>query len=159
MKDSTTIIYEAILQKLEKLIMAVESMHTPSLSFGTGVLMHTKEIHTIQAIGRHSGINVTRLAKQTEVTKGAVSQIINKLVRKGLVRKTRTPCNEKEVILELTNLGWIGFHNHEKFHLDTLEIARQYYGDQLDSKLESMNSAVDDISRMLSEYEKRKKQE
>jgi len=150
-----TVIYEDILKKLEKVIVMMEAMHTPSLSFGTGVLMHTKEIHTIQAIGRYSGINVTKLAEQTGVTKGAVSQTLNKLVRKGLVRKTHLPGNNKEVILELTDLGWIGFRNHDKFHMDTLEIARQYYGDQLQNKLESIDLAVNDIYKMLSEYIKR----
>ena len=158
MKDTTTV-YEEILHKLEKVIVMTESMHTPSLSFGTGVLMHTKEIHTVQAIGRHSGINVTKLAEQAGVTKGAVSQTINKLVRKGLVRKTHAPGNEKEVILELTDLGWVGFQNHEKFHMDTLDIARQYYGDQIKSKLERINLAVDDIYKMLNEYDKRKRKE
>ena len=158
MRDITSI-YEEILQKLEKVIVMAESMHTPSLSFGTGILMHTKEIHTVQAIGRHSGINVTKLAEQAGVTKGAVSQTINKLVRKGLVRKTHAPGNEKEVILELTDLGWVGFQNHEKFHMDTLDIAREYYGDQLESKLERINLVADDIYRMLNEYEKRRKME
>ena len=154
-----TEIYEEILQKLERVITIMESMHTPSFSFGTGVLMHNKEIHTVQAIGRHSGINITKLAEHTGVTKGAVSQTINKLVRKGLVRKTHMPGNEKEVILELTVLGWVGFQNHEKFHMDTIDIARQYYGDQLGSKLESINLSVDDIYKMLNEYEKRRKME
>jgi DNA-binding MarR family transcriptional regulator len=157
--NDVTAIYEEILQKLEKVIVMIESMHTPSLSFGTGVLMHTKEIHTVQAIGRHPGINVTKLAEQSGVTKGAVSQTISKLVRKGLVRKTHAPGNEKEVILELTDLGWVGFQNHEKFHMDTLDMARQYYGDQLGSKLESIDLAVDSIYTMLTEYEKRRKME
>ena len=158
MKDITTL-YEEILQKLEKVIVMVESMHTPSFSFGTGILMHTKEIHTIQAIGRHPGINVTKLAEYAGVTKGAVSQTINKLVKKSLVRKTRTPGNDKEVVLELTDLGLIGFQNHEKFHMETLDMAREYYGDQLESKLERINSAADDIYKMLNEYEKRRKKE
>ena len=155
MNDITTF-YEEILQKLEQAIIRVESMHTPSLSFGTGVLMHTKEIHTVQSIGRHPGMNVTRLAEHAGVTKGAVSQTVNKLVRKGLVRKTRAPGNAKEVVMELTDLGWIGFHNHEKFHMDTLDIAREYYGDQLRSKLERINLAMDDINIMLNKYEKRR---
>ena len=154
MKD-TAAIYEEILEKLEKIIMLTESMHTPSLSFGTGKLMHTKEIHTIQAIGRYPGINVTRLAEQMAVTKGAVSQTISKLVKKGLVRKRKIFGNRKEVVLELTDLGWIGYNNHEKFHMDTLGVARQYYGDQLQGKLEKINSSVDDMYIMLNEYKKR----
>ena len=149
--------YEKLLEKLEQVSTKMESMHTPTLSFGTGVLMHQKEIHTVQAIGRHSGINITRLAEFKGVTKGAVSQTVKKLVREGLVQKTRLPGNDKEVVLELTNLGWTGFYNHEQFHMETLNIAREYYGDQLESKLESINTAVDDIYKMLSEYERRKK--
>lgn len=154
MKDVTTI-YEEILEKLEKIIMLTESMHSPPLSFGTGKLMHTKEIHTIQAIGRYPGINVTRLAEQMGVTKGAISQTIGKLAKKGLIRKRKIFGNKKEVVLELTDLGWVGFKNHEKFHMDTLGIAQQHYGDQLQGKLENINSAVDDMYTMLSEYKKR----
>ena len=149
-------LYEEILQKLERVITKVESMHTPSFSFGTGLEMHTKEIHTVQAIGRNSGINITKLAEQAGVTKGAVSQTINKLVRKGLVQKSHPPGNEKEVVLGLTDLGWIGFHNHEKFHMDTLNIAREYYGDDLESILERIDLAVDDIYKMLTAYEERR---
>jgi len=149
---------EKILQKLEQIITKMESMHTPPLSFGTGMLMHTKEIHTVQVIGRHSGINVTRLAEHTGVTKGAVSQTINKLVKKGLVQKTHAPGNDKEVVLELTDLGWTSFYNHEKFHMDTLDIAREYYGDQLVSKLKRIDLAIDDICLMLDEYERRRRE-
>ena len=146
-------LYEEILKKLESVITKVESMHTPSFSFGTGVEMHPKEIHTVQAIGRSSGINITRLAEQTGVTKGAVSQTINKLVRKGLVQKSHPPGNAKEIVLSLTDLGWVGFHNHEKFHMDTLNIAREYYGDELGSILKRIDLAVDDINKMLTAYE------
>ena len=152
-------LYEEILQKIENLITKIESMHTPALSFGTGVLMHQKEIHTIQAIGRHPGINITKLAEYTGVTKGAVSQTIKKLTRKGLVKRTQAPGNAKEVVLELTDLGWVGFRNHEKFHMDTLDIAREYYGEQLKNKLERINLAADDLNEILVEYGKRRKEE
>ena len=151
--------YEELLEKLEQVITKMESMHTPSLSFGTGILMHQNEIHTVQAIGRHSKINVTNLAKYKGVTKGAISQTIKRLIKKGLVRRTHAPGNAKEVLLELTDLGWIGFRNHEKFHMDTLDIAREFYGDQLKSKLERISLAADDLNAMLDAYEKRRKNE
>ena len=145
------------MEKFDRVVTIMESMHSPSLSFGTGVSMYRREIHTIQAIGRNTGINVTTLAEYMGVTKGAVSQIIKKLNKKGLVRKTHAAGNAKEVILELTNLGWIGFHNHEKFHADTLAIARDCFGDQLQNKLEMINTVMTDINMLLDEYEKRMK--
>ena len=149
--------FEQIMQKFDRVLMTMESIHSPSFSFGTGVLMYRREIHTIQAIGRNPGINVTTLAEHMGVTKGAVSQIIKKLNKKGLVRKTHAIGNAKEAILELTELGWTGFHNHEKFHMDTLAIARDYFGNQLENKLEMINTVMTDINAILNEYEKMKK--
>ena len=145
------------MEKFDQVVTTMESMHTPSLSFGTGVLMYRREIHTIQAIGRNPGINVTNLAGYMGGTKGAISQIIKKLTKKGLVRGTHIPGNAKEVVLELTELGWIGFHNHEKFHMDTLAIARDYFGNQLENKFEMINTVMTDINAILNEYEKRMK--
>lgn len=147
--------FEQIMQKFDQVVTIMESMHAPSLSFGTGIAMYRREIHTIQAIGRNPEINVTTLAEHMGVTKGAVSQIIKKLSKKGLVRKKRTSGNAKEVILELTELGWVGFHNHERFHMDTLDIAREYFGNQLENKLETINNVMTDLNVILNEYEKR----
>ena len=156
--ENTRVKYEEILQKIERMIIRMQSMHTPSLSFGTGIMMHPKEIHMVQAIGQYPGINVTKLAEYTGVTKGAVSQTLKKLTRKGLVKRTHAPGNAKEVVLELTDLGWIGFRNHEKFHMDTYDIAQDYFGEQLENKLERIYYAADDINTILDEYEKRKKE-
>ena len=155
---NTRVKYEEILQKIERMIIRMQSMHTPSLSFGTGIMMHPKEIHMVQAIGQYPGINVTKLAEYTGVTKGAVSQTLKKLTRKGLVKRTHAPGNAKEVVLELTDLGWIGFRNHEKFHMDTYDIAQDYFGEQLENKLERIDYAADDINTILDEYGKLKKE-
>jgi DNA-binding MarR family transcriptional regulator len=149
--------YERILRKFDRVVTVMESMHAPSLSFGTGVAMFRREIHTVQAIGRNPGINVTDLAEYMGVTKGAVSQTITKLTKKGLVRKTYAPGNAKEVILELTDLGQIGFQNHEKFHMEALNIARDYFGDQFESKFEAIEAVMDDLTAIVEESDKRLK--
>jgi len=142
---------------LDKAFTKVEALHTPSRDFGTGISMFRKEIHTLQAIGQHPKINITALADHMGVTKGAVSQMVAKLVKKGMVRKIYAEDNKKEVIMELTNLGWIGFRNHEKFHIDVFNIAREYYGEQLKIKLEMFMTVMSDLSAILENYEKRKK--
>jgi DNA-binding MarR family transcriptional regulator len=149
--------YEGILRKLDRVVTSVESMHSPSLSFGTGVSMYRGEIHTLQAIGKNPGINITALAEYIGVTKGAVSQTIAKLVRKGLVIKTYAPGNAKEVILELTALGSTGFRNHEKFHMEVLNIAREYFGDRFEEKFADIENVMTDLNAILDEYEKRLK--
>lgn len=149
--------YERILRKFDRVVTVMESMHAPALSFGTGVSMYRREIHTIQAIGKNPGINITILAEYMGVTKGAVSQTIKKLSKKGLVRKTYARGNAKEVVLELTDLGLIGFRNHEKFHMEALNIAREHFGDQLEDKFEAIEAVMNDLNAILDEYEKRLK--
>ena len=152
-------IYERILNKLDRVVTAMEGMHAPSISFGTGTAMHRREIHTIQAIGKNPGINITALAESMGITKGAVSQIITKLTKKGLVRKTYAPGSAKVVVPELTELGWIGFRNHEKFHMEALNIAREYFGDQFEDKFNAIEDVMTDLNAIVDEYNKRLKDE
>jgi hypothetical protein len=83
--------------------------------------------------------------------------MVTKLVKKGMIQKIYAEGNKKELILELTNLGWIGFRNHEKFHMDIFNIAREYYGEQLTTKLETFMTVMSDLNAILENYEKRKK--
>ena len=149
--------YENLMGIIDDVLTKVESLHAPSRDFGTGVPIYRKEIHTLQAIGQHPKINITALAEYMGVTKGAVSQTAAKLIRKGMVRKQYAKGSKKEVILELTDLGWVGFHNHEKFHMDMFDIAREYYGEQLKTKIEIFQTVMTDFRAILDEHEIRKK--
>ena len=133
------------------------SVHSTALDYGTGIPLYKTEIHTIRAIGENPGINVTKLAEHMNVTKGAVSQTINKLARKKLVRKTHAHDNAKEILLELTDLGWTGFHNHEQFHMDMFDAVHDYFGDKLKPNLERLIAVMNDINCILDKYEQRRK--
>ena len=149
--------YEQLMYILDEVLTKIESLHTPSHDFGTGVPLYRKEIHTLQAIGRHPKINITALAEYMGVTKGAISQTVAKLIKKGMVRKQYAQGSKKEVILELTDLGWTGFRNHEKFHMDMLNIAREHFGNQLEKKIEMFTTVMTDFNAILDKYETRKR--
>ena len=156
MKEENNI-YEQLMHELDQVLTKVDSLHSPSHDFGTGIPIYRNEIHTIQEIGRYPKINLKTLAEHMGVTKGAVSQTITKLARKGMVRKTHAKGNEKEVLLELTDLGWIGFQNHEKFHIDMFDIGRDYFGKQMKSKLKMFKTVMSDFNKILSKYEEKRK--
>ncbi len=130
-------------------------MHQAPREYGTGVPLYGSEIHTIQAIGKSIGTNVTELAEKMGVTKGAVSQMVSKLVEKGMVRKTRAQDNAKEVVLELTELGRIGFRNHARFDMKVLNSVREYCGSDLETKLDTFLSVMTDFDAILTLYEQR----
>ncbi len=78
--------------------------------------LHVREIHTIGAVGRNENINITNLAKFQGVTKSAASQMIKKLVKKGLVTKNVSAETENEVVLRLTEKGAVIFEEHQRYH-------------------------------------------
>ena len=149
--------FEKLLDILDQVLTKAGSIHSAPIDFGTSVPLYKAEIHTIRAIGENPGSNVTKLAEHMGVTKGALSQIINKLVRKKLVRKTHAHDNAKEILLELTDLGWTGFHDHEQFHMDMFDTVQEYFGDGLKPNLEMLITVMTDLNGILDQYAQRRK--
>jgi len=146
--------FERLLDLLESVMSRMGAMHSAPRDFGTGVNLHRAEIHTVHAIGEVPGGNVTRLAEHMGVTKGAVSQIVSKLVSKGLVKKSSAPDNAKEVLLDLTALGRRGFENHQRFHMKMFDVVREHFGEKLETRLDETIKVMEDFVRVLDLYEK-----
>ena len=75
----------------------------------------------IEAVGKVHGANITQLAEILDITKGGVSQMVNKLVEKKLIRKVKELGNKRDVLLILTTLGKDIFEKHEFFHQHIFE--------------------------------------
>ena len=97
----------ALAEKLEK---------TPR-SYGTDELLTSPEIHVIEIIGQNDGkFSVTDIARFLGVTKGAVSQNLKKLEKKGLTTKYEDPENISRSIVKLTTKGKAAFYAHKHWH-------------------------------------------
>ena len=115
-----------------RIINKFKALEKIPIDHGTGDLLYASEVNTLELIGRFPNINLTQIAKKRGVTKGAVSQIVAKLVKKQLVSKNQAPDNDKTVLLKLTDAGEIAFENHEKFH--------EKYDSPMVEKLNSMSN-------------------
>ena len=146
---------EELLTLLGRVVARLSAMQQTPRGYGTGVPLYGSEIHTIQAIGKNAGINVTQLAEKMGVTKGAVSQMVTRLVEKGMVKKAHAQDNAKEVVLGLTELGRIGYRNHERFDMDVLDTVREYCGSDLETKLETYLSVTRDFNTILALHEQK----
>ena len=94
-----------------------------------GLTVTHRELHAIQAVGEIEDINITGLGNHFGVTKSAASQLISKLVQKGVVAKEQSARNSKEMELALTDLGWKAYELHEKYHSRNIrEIAGRLSG-------------------------------
>ncbi|GAA0377457.1 MarR family winged helix-turn-helix transcriptional regulator [Bacillus horti] len=81
-----------------------------------GKQIYYAEIHLISTIKENEGIHITGLADKLGVTIGAVSQLLIKLERKGLIQKEKDPKNQSRFLIKLTTEGEKTHENHLKFH-------------------------------------------
>jgi DNA-binding MarR family transcriptional regulator len=56
-------------------------------------------------IHQEQDTNATRMAERLGVTKGAISQTLSRLEKKGILRKIKDPYNKNELTIEFTSLG------------------------------------------------------
>ncbi|HTY91104.1 MAG TPA: MarR family transcriptional regulator [Methanocella sp.] len=99
-----------------RILNKMDEADTRKRDYGTGGVLSPAEIHLVQAIGMNPGMNVTDMAKNMGVTKGAVSQMVKKLESKGLAVKYSSAGNEKEVLLKLTASGKVAQNGHDRYH-------------------------------------------
>lgn len=90
--------------------------------YGNGMPMTMIEVHTLSYIEDHPGTTVTTLSKHWQKTKGALSQIVSRLEKDGLVRKDKKEGNTKTVLLYTTKTGTEISKAHKLY--DTLDIAK-----------------------------------
>ena len=119
MEDKESLIRSAV-QRLLRIANKYARSEMLPIRVSEEVEITTREAHTIQAIGEHKGMSVTDVATHFGVTKSAASQLVAKLSNKGFLTKTTAPHSNKELQLELTDLGWKAFEAHERFHGDSM---------------------------------------
>lgn len=76
------------------------------------------EMHCLDHIGRTELPNVTKLAQKMDITKGGISKMIKKLIKKGTIETYSAENNKKEIYYRLTPKGQEVFLAHEKIHND-----------------------------------------
>jgi DNA-binding MarR family transcriptional regulator len=70
-----------------------------------GIKLHPSEIHLLLFLNAWPGANASEIAARFNITKGAVSQTLSRLERKGVLTKGRNPESQTELILSLTRKG------------------------------------------------------
>lgn len=107
---------EIMIHKFEKVMNKYNASEKKPKYYGTKDLLYRSEVHTIDAIGKNPKINVTELAQYLGITKGGVSQMVDKLIKKDMVSKTMVSLTENEVSLDLTEKGKLVYTGHEEYH-------------------------------------------
>lgn len=103
------------------------------------------EIHVIDCIGKTQLINATSIAKELNMTKGAISKITNKLLRKELIKGNHLENNKKEIYYTLTAQGKEVFKIHEVLHKVKHEKFIKILSKYDKEGLNIINSFLDDL--------------
>jgi DNA-binding MarR family transcriptional regulator len=137
--------------RISKKFQELEKM---SIDIGSGEKLYPSELHVIDAIGNEYGNNVTELSKKFGITKGAVSQVVNKLYDKDFLIKERKSIYGKEVVLSLSEKGLKAFKIQDDLHKKRDDEFFKYLGtvehDKIVSFMEIMGRIEDFIDRFLS---------
>lgn len=78
--------------------------------------LYQAEAYIVNWIGRKPDITTTELADELKKTPSACSQIIRKLISKGLVEQTRNEQNKRQYNLRLTDSGKQLYKDHIAFN-------------------------------------------
>lgn len=146
--------------RMQDMVMSIVDLinagHRDGVDYGTGHRLSPVEAHTIQAVGDNQGLNLTALAKAMNVTKATMSERVNKLARKGLLRKSKALDNRKEILITLTEQGRSVHKGHEEMHRKMFKLFASHYGDQTEEQLELFNRAFSDylvLARSIESHE------
>lgn len=100
----------------------ISSYESIPRQYGTVDEIYMVEAHTLNLIGDKIQTNITELAELTNKTKGALSQMVERLIKKEMVTKSKNPFDNREIIIQLTDKGKIVYDYHKE--LDKTEYSR-----------------------------------
>ena len=116
--------------------------------FGVDELLHPSEIHMVMLIGDNPGVHGAELARVAGVTRGAISQIVAKLEKKGLVQKVEAPENSLKKVPVLTNKGKVAYYAHEQYHEEMDRDLYEYINRLTDEQVTVIKNFLQELEKM-----------
>lgn len=91
-----------------------------------GINLFPAEIHLMIVVDETHDSNATEIAQLLGVTKGAVSQTLSRLEKKGVLFKTKDPYSKNELELTFTQLGRKALSFYKKQSTELLKESDRY---------------------------------
>ncbi|MBE7103329.1 MarR family transcriptional regulator [Bacillus cereus] len=110
---------------------------------------NSSEVHCIEYIEKNVDSNVTKLAESFYMTRGAISRITKKLIKKGLIESYQKSDNKKEIYFRLTEQGKEIYKIHEDLHKEFEERDKVVFDQVTEEEFDSILSFVEKYSRHL----------
>ena len=112
---------EAVIGQMQRVANKLFFMKKKDVFEFKGVKFYPSEVHPLLFVASKRNDNATIIAEQLGVTKGAVSQTLKRLEKKGVLTKTKDPYNKNELTLEFTVFGSEAFEHYQDMAAEITE--------------------------------------
>ncbi len=141
------------LNLLVKTFNQINQISKKAMDFGVGVLIYPAEIHAVERLSQNGPMSVTELAEASGVTKGAMSQMVHKLIKKGLVYREIDEKNQSKHKIILTELGQKAQEGHERFHREHDKVFFDYLGNLSSEEYETFKEFCRQLEKWIHNYQ------
>lgn len=107
-------IFHELMEATYRLSEKINAYESIPRTYGTEDELYMMEAHTLNLIGDLRQTNVSEIARLMKKTKGAVSQMIDRLDRKDLISKTKNQNDQRGFIIQLTDKGSKVYDYHKE---------------------------------------------
>ncbi|MEJ2333983.1 MAG: MarR family transcriptional regulator [Desulfobulbaceae bacterium] len=134
-----------IIDRFLRLVNKYNALGKHPVTFGTQHRFYHSERHMLDIVGDCPDLNITEFAKAAGVTKGAISQVVAKLEKKGAKIKL-TPLGEKiyahhqSVNAESSHHLWRELKNHPDDNIEFLLHMFKWFEEYFDESRERMRA-------------------
>ncbi len=104
-----------LLSQLYLIHMKLTELEKTPRDYGTGELLYSSDVHTLESLSLNEGCNLTELAAGLNVSKPAAFKFVRKLLHRGYILKSGQPGSAREVAYHLSDLGREAVEGHREF--------------------------------------------
>lgn len=117
--------------------------------YGTDTKLHFSEIHMVKFIKENDRFHITKIADKMGITKGAVSQTIGRLHKKGFLTKEKSKENHSKLRIKLTDKGEVAYINHEKVKKDFFILVSSLLENEKNENIEFLNRFLEKLNNKI----------
>ncbi len=88
--------------------------------------LYPSEIHLLQVINEGTDMSAGEMARKLGISNGAVSQTLNRLEKKGVIKKTKDPALKNRLSAILTEVGQTAIRQFEQGQEATMKAFSSY---------------------------------
>jgi len=140
---------ENVLGQLRRVVNQLLFLKKKRMFAFEGVDLFPSEVHLMLVIRDRVATNATRIAEELGVTKGAVSQSLSRLERKGVVRKSRDPENKNELTLTFTPFGRRALEHYREHTRGVFDPARALLDGYTQEERRAVEAFLQEVERGL----------